>query len=88
MAELGIDISAQRSKSVVEFRDNKFDVVVTVCDNVAGNCPVWFGPGEVTHIGFPDPAAATGSKEEQLVAFRRVRDRIRDQILDYLEEQE
>jgi arsenate reductase len=87
MTELGIDITMQRSKSTKEFRDVAFDVVVTVCDNAAKNCPVWFGPGKVTHIGFDDPAAAIGSEEEQLAVFRRVRDEIRDRVLSYLVEQ-
>jgi arsenate reductase len=88
MAELGVDVTAQRSKSADEFRDAEFDVVVTVCDNAAKNCPVWFGPGKVTHIGLDDPAAASGSEEEQLAVFRRVRDEIQDRVLSYLEEQE
>jgi arsenate reductase len=84
MSELGIDISAQRSKSVNEFRDTTFDLVVTVCDDAAENCPVWLGDGRVTHIGFPDPAAATGTKADQMEAFRTVRDGLRQRVLDYL----
>jgi arsenate reductase len=87
MAELGIDISAQRSKSVDEFRDVPFDVVVTVCDDAARNCPVWLGKGKRVHIGFPDPAAATGSEAEKLAAFRQVRDDLRQQVLGYLEQE-
>jgi arsenate reductase len=84
MAELGIDISAQRSKSVDEFRDAEFDLVVTVCDHAAKNCPAWLGGGQVKHMGFPDPAAASGSEAERLEVFRRVRDAIREQVLGYL----
>jgi len=88
MAELGIDISAQRSKSVAEFRDTEFDLVVTVCDQATKNCPLWLGSGRVKHIGFPDPAAATGSKDERLEVFRQVRDDIRQEVTRYLEEVE
>jgi arsenate reductase len=85
MAELGIDISDGRSKSVEEFRDVPFDVVVTVCDNAAESCPVWLGQGRVVHIGFPDPARATGSQAERLAVFRQVRDAIQQQVSAYLE---
>ena len=71
-AELGIDISAQRSKSVDEFRDTEFDFVITVCDNAAQNCPLWLGPGRAIHIGFPDPAAAVGSDDERLERMQAV----------------
>ena len=86
-AELGINASAQRSRSVDKFRDTEFDVVVTVCDNAAKNRPIWFGSGKVTHIGFSNPAAATGSEDEQLAVFRRVRDEVCGLVLGYLEEQ-
>jgi arsenate reductase len=85
MAELGIDISAQRSKSVDEFRTTAFDLVITVCDDAAENCPVWLGPDQRVHIGFPDPARAEGSQAEQLAVFRQVRDAIWQQIRAYLE---
>jgi len=84
MQEIGVDISGQRSKSVEEFREADFDLVVTVCDDAAENCPVWLGQGRKVHIGFPDPARATGTHAEQLALFRQVRDAIRQQILDYL----
>ena len=86
MAELGIDISAQRSKSVAEFRNAEFDVVITVCDDAARNCPLWLGAGQVKHIGFPDPAVATGSEEERLEVFRQVLDGIHQEARHYLEE--
>jgi arsenate reductase (thioredoxin) len=85
MAELGVDISGQRSKSTDEFRDETFDLVATVCDHAAANCPVWLGRGRTVHLGFPDPAAATGSEEEQLAVFRQVRDGLREEIFTYLE---
>jgi arsenate reductase len=86
MAELGIDLSAQRSKSVDEFRDAQFDLVITVCDQAAQNCPLWLGSGWVKHMGFPDPAAATGSEDERLKVFRQVRDDLRQKVFDSLEE--
>jgi arsenate reductase len=85
MAELGIDISTQRSKLVDEFRTTAFDLVITVCDDAAENCPVWLGPDQRVHIGFPDPARAEGSQAEQLAVFRQVRDAIWQQIRAYLE---
>ena len=88
MAESGINISAQCSKSVGEFRDAEFDVIVTVCDNAARNCPVWLGKGKRTHLGFPDPAAATGSENERMEMFRQVRDGLRQEVFAYLERAE
>ncbi len=84
MREIGVDISQQRSKSADEFRNGTFDLVVTVCDDAAENCPVWLGKGARAHLGFPDPARARGSVEEIAQAFRDVRDRMRAQVLDYL----
>ena len=86
MAELDIDISDQRSKSVDQFRDTTFDVVITVCDDAAENCPLWLGSGNLHHIGFPDPADASGSEEKRLAVFRRVRDGLRREVVAYLEE--
>jgi len=85
MAELGIDISAQRSKSTEEFRDLRFDRVITVCDHAARNCPAWLGEGIVIHIGFPDPAKVDGPEDEQMAVFREVRDGLRGRIITYLE---
>lgn len=86
MAEIGVDISEGESKSAEAFRNVAFDMVITVCDDAAENCPLWLGSGQVVHIGFPDPAAATGSKEEKLVTFRQVRDNIRERVVGYLSE--
>ena len=85
MAELGIDLSGHRSKHTYEFRDADFDLVITLCDDAARNCPAWLGKGRVVHIGFPDPAAATGSEAEQLEVFRQVRDDIRQRVIESLE---
>ncbi|MCS7283754.1 MAG: arsenate reductase ArsC [Anaerolineae bacterium] len=87
MQELGIDISHQRSKSVEEFRTQSFDVVITLCDSAAQECPAWLGPGKAIHMGFPDPAAAEGLLEDRMEAFRRVRDSIQEKVLRYLREE-
>lgn len=84
MAELDIDLSGQRSKSTEQFRDADLDLVITVCDHAAENCPAWLGQGRVVHRGYPDPAAAKGTLEERLDVFRQVRDDIREQILPFL----
>jgi arsenate reductase len=84
MSELDIDISRQRSKPADQFREKEFDTVVTVCDDAAENCPVWLGNGHKVHIGFEDPARASGSNEERLAVFRRVRDEIRQELFALL----
>ena len=80
LAEMGIDISGARSKSAAEFRDAAFDLVVTVCDDAAENCPVWLGQGKRVHLGFPDPAKTTGTDEQVMTVFRKVRDDIVVQV--------
>jgi arsenate reductase len=72
LAEIGIDWSAARSKSVVEFLDERFDYVITVCDQAREACPVFPGEHASIHWGFDDPAAATGTDDERLAVFRRV----------------
>ena len=84
MSELGIDISQQHSKEVSAYQKVRFDLVITVCDDAAENCPLWLGRGKVVHIGFPDPAGATGDEAAQLAVFRDVRDQIRSQIGQFL----
>jgi arsenate reductase len=84
MADLGIDISAQRPKSVGRFDQTAFDLVVTLCDSAAQNCPLCLGWKRAAHLGFPDPAAATGSEEEKLETFRRVRDNLKREVFAYL----
>jgi arsenate reductase len=78
MRELGIDISAHRSKSVDEFAGREFDYVITVCDNAKELCPVFPGQTRRIHWSFDDPAAATGDEATRLGEFRRVRDQIRE----------
>jgi arsenate reductase len=86
MSELGIDISQHTSKSVNVWQGQPFDVVITVCDQAAKTCPLWLGGGRVVQMGFPDPAAATGSDAEKLEAFRRVRDGLRERVFAYLQD--
>jgi arsenate reductase len=85
MAELGIDISAQRPKAVSEFDERQFDLVMTLCHSAATACPLCMGWKDAAHIGFPDPAAATSSPEERLAVFRQVRDEMREKVFAYLE---
>ncbi len=85
LSEIGIEHHGV-SKPVEQFRDQSFDLVITVCDDAAENCPVWLGKGKRVHIGFPDPAKAEGSEEEVLAVFRAVRDDIRLKIPAYLKE--
>ena len=85
MAEIGIDISAHRSKSVDEFLDDPPDLLVAVCDSAREACPAFPGAVERLHWPFEDPAAITGSSETRLDAFRRVRDQIHRRIRAYLE---
>ena len=86
MAELGIDISRQRAKSVDDLAGEQFDLVITVCDQAREQCPLFPGDTEVIHLGFPDPARASGSEEEIMAAFRRVRDALRAQLVPLLRE--
>lgn len=83
LAEIGIEHSG-RSKHAAEFRDVPFDLVVTVCDDAAENCPVWLGQGRRVHLGFPDPAQATGTDVDVLDVFRQVRKRIEQEVPDLL----
>jgi len=77
MTEIGIDISGHHSKHLNEFLDQPVETVITVCDNADQACPIF--PGQVNrhHWPFRDPARATGTEEEKLAVFRRVRDDIR-----------
>jgi arsenate reductase len=84
MAEIGIDISEQRSKSVVEMLGEQFDFVITVCDRARDTCPVFPGGAAKLHWSFDDPAAAYGSEEERLQVFRRVRDEIVSSVKEFV----
>jgi arsenate reductase len=79
MAEIGIDISMQRSKSIEDFRGKTFNYVATVCDHAKETCP--FFPGEkILHRGFEDPSDFKGTEDEILKRVRHVRDEIKDWI--------
>ena len=81
MREIGIDISAARPKPVDAFLKQPFDYVVTVCDRAKETCPVFTGDVKNRlHVGFDDPAEATGSREHVTGVFRRVRDEIREEF--------
>lgn len=77
LAEIGIDISAHHSKHMDEFLSQDVETVITVCGNVDQACPVFPGQLNRHHWGFDDPAHATGTEDEQMAVFRRVRDEIR-----------
>src|SRR5690242_17993639 len=80
MAELGIDIADQESKTLERYRDQPFDAVITVCDQANEACPVFPGATERLHWSCPDPSQATGTEEDQLAIYRQVRDAIRTRI--------
>ena len=82
--EIGI-AQEGRSKSVEEFKSAIFDVVITVCDEAAEDCPVWLGKGHIEHFYFSDPSRVTGTEEKKLRAFRKTRDEIKGKIIPFLE---
>ncbi|HUF03290.1 MAG TPA: arsenate reductase ArsC [Aridibacter sp.] len=86
LAEVGIDISGNRSKSVEEFAGEEIDFVLTVCDNARENCPFFPARTMLVHHAFEDPAAVEGDEEIRLEAFRRVRDEIREYLPAFLDE--
>jgi arsenate reductase len=90
MAELSIDISegaVHRAKGIEAFDDAPpMDLVVTVCDEAAEECPYFPRARRQEHWGFPDPSAATGSEEERLAVFRQVRDAIAARIETFVRE--
>jgi len=86
MKEVGIDISKNYPKIVDQFLNDSFDYVITVCDNAKETCPVFMGKvGRRLHISFKDPANATGTDEEILSVFRKVRDEIRQEFYQFSE---
>ena len=86
MAEKGINISTQFPKSVDLFIKEPFDYVITVCDGAKEICPVFTGNVKHRlHIGFEDPAGATGSDEEKLIVYRKVRDEIEREFRKFYE---
>ncbi len=86
MKEIGIDISSQKSKPIDTELLKKMDVVITLCDNAAQSCP-WTPPEiKLLHWSLDDPAKAVGTEEEILNEFRRVRDKIKELILNFIKE--
>ena len=86
LAEIGIQHEGE-SKHTDAFLNANLDLVVTVCDDAAENCPVWLCPGKRVHIGFPDPAKAEGTNAEVMQVFRAVRDDIEQKVIDLLNSQ-
>ena len=87
MKEAGIDISKGFPKNVEQFLNKSFDYVITVCDNAKETCPAFMGNVKhQLHIGFKDPAEATGTEQEVLDVFRRVRDEIRENFGKFYKE--
>ena len=85
LAEIGIDISGHHSKTLDQFAGESFDHVITLCGSANEQCPLFFGGVRRVHLGFDDPSQGSGSPEEMLVDFRRVRDEIRSKLCAYLE---
>ncbi len=83
LSEIGIQHKGA-SKRIDELEEKDFDVVITVCDDAAENCPLWLGQGIRHHVSYPDPAKADGSPEEVLQAFRIVRNNMDTQIINFL----
>ena len=84
MSEIGIDISTHYPKHIDRFIDQEWDLVITVCGGANGSCPMFSGKvGKRMHIGFDDPDAFTGTDEEIIAEFRRVRDEIRRKMQDF-----
>ena len=80
MAEIGVDVSAQESKTLERYLGESFESIVTVCDAANEACPVFPGAKNRLHWSFEDPSRAVGSEEERLAVFRRVRDEIKARI--------
>jgi arsenate reductase len=84
MAEKGIDISKNKSKSLEDIPINELDYVITLCGDAAENCPVVPGANTI-HWGLPDPAKVEGKEEEKLKVFREIRDKIEKRVKELLE---
>ncbi|MFI5329163.1 MAG: arsenate reductase ArsC [Candidatus Rokuibacteriota bacterium] len=84
MAELGIDLGGHRSKLYEDVASEAWDFLITVCDDANERCPWVPGSVERLHWSFPDPSRASGTEEERLAVFRRVRDQIQERLTDWL----
>jgi arsenate reductase len=83
LKEIGIDISKHQSKNLTVFGGQNFDYVITLCGSANETCPLYIGGTKKMHIGFDDPAAATGSKEDILREFRHIRDEMKEKLLAF-----
>lgn len=88
MKEIGIDISNHTSKSVEQFVNEPFDVVITVCDSAKERCPYFPGGKKKLHIPFEDPVMFWGNEEEQLQKFREVRDEILQAMKEFIQKEQ
>lgn len=84
MAEKGIDISGHTSKSLEQFTPMHWDLVITVCDSANEHCPIFPNSAKKAHVGFDDPPKATGTEEEKLNVYRRVRDEIDTNLVSFV----
>ena len=84
MNEIGIDISGQESKTLERYLTEPWDHVITVCDDANESCPVFPGMVNRSHWSFEDPSKATGSEQEQLETYRRLRNEIAAQIRTFV----
>lgn len=81
LAEIGILTEGSTPTHMSAYYGQTFDLVLTVCDDAADNCPIWPGQGRRVHIGFPDPVDATGTDDEIMAVYRAVRDDIEREVL-------
>jgi arsenate reductase len=86
MEEIGLDLRGHSSKTLERYLGERWDYVITVCDQAGERCPLFPGPARRIHWSFEDPSAATGSEADRLATFRRVRDAIRDRHRAWLAE--
>ena len=86
MKEVGIDLSLHTSNHINEYHDIDFDYLITVCDHAKESCPYFPTNARKFHHNFPDPAKATGTEEEILQEFRRVREMIKTYTLDFIDQ--
>jgi arsenate reductase len=86
MEEIGLDLRGHGSKTLERYLGERWDYVITVCDQAGERCPLFPGPARRIHWSFEDPSAATGSEADRLATFRRVRDAIRERLRTWLAE--
>jgi len=89
MAEIGIDISKHKAKGIEEFTDQPpIDLVVTVCNEAAEECPIFPNARQQLHWSFPDPSIATGTEQERLAVFRFIRNLITSRIDTFVDQEQ